>query len=152
MLRAAAEIRICLISLYCGTLIGLMYDIFAFIRLPFNENRIIDAALDIMFYIFAGIAAAAALLYADSGRIRLYSIMLIAAGALIYCRYPMRMCGARIRQSLAKKTKIRAHLQNPCKNGKIRLEICAYMFYKYSIRDRCSPMRILPYKKGRYAA
>ena len=71
MLRAAAEIRICLISLYCGTLIGLMYDIFAFIRLPFNENRIIDAALDIMFYIFAGIAAAAALLYADSGRIRL---------------------------------------------------------------------------------
>ena len=54
MLRAAAEIRICLISLYCGTLIGLMYDIFAFIRLPFNENRIIDAALDIMFYIFAG--------------------------------------------------------------------------------------------------
>lgn len=105
MLRAAAEIRICLISLYCGTLIGLMYDIFAFIRLPFNENRIIDAALDIMFYIFAGIAAAAALLYADSGRIRLYSIMLIAAGALIYCRYPMRMCGARIRQSLAKKRK-----------------------------------------------
>ena len=127
MLRAAAEIRICLISLYCGTLIGLMYDIFAFIRLPFNENRIIDAALDIMFYIFAGIAAAAALLYADSGRIRLYSIMLIAAGALIYCRYP-------------------------CKNGKIRLEICAYMLYKYSIRDRCAPMRILPYKKGRYAA
>ena len=60
MLRAAAEIRICLISLYCGTLIGLMYDIFAFIRLPFNENRIIDAALDIMFYIFAGIAAAGA--------------------------------------------------------------------------------------------
>ena len=49
MLRAAAEIRICLISLYCGTLIGLMYDIFAFIRLPFNENRIIDAALDIMY-------------------------------------------------------------------------------------------------------
>lgn len=79
MLRAAAEIRICLISLYCGTLIGLMYDIFAFIRLPFNENRIADTALDVMFYIFAGIAAAAALLYADSGRIRLYSIMLIAA-------------------------------------------------------------------------
>ena len=105
MLRAAAEIRICLISLYCGTLIGLMYDIFAFIRLPFNENRIIDAALDIMFYIFAGIAAAAALLYADSGRIRLYSIMLIAADALIYCRYPMRMCGTRIRKSLAKKRK-----------------------------------------------
>ena len=82
-----------------------MYDIFAFIRLPFNENRIIDAALDIMFYIFAGIAAAAALLYADSGRIRLYSIMLIAAGALIYCRYPMRLCGARMRKSLAKKRK-----------------------------------------------
>ena len=105
MLRAAAEIRICLISLYCGTLIGLMYDIFAFIRLPFNENRIADTALDVMFYIFAGIAAAAALLYADSGRIRLYSIMLIAAGVLIYCRYPMRMCGARIRQNLAKKRK-----------------------------------------------
>lgn len=105
MLRAAAEIRICLISLYCGTLIGLMYDIFAFIRLPFNENRIADTALDVMFYIFAGIAAASALLYADSGRIRLYSIMLIAAGALIYCRYPMRLCGARIRQSLAKKRK-----------------------------------------------
>lgn len=110
MLRAAAEIRICLISLYCGTLIGLMYDIFAFIRLPFirlpfNENRIIDAALDVMFYIFAGIAAAAALIYADGGRIRLYSIMLIAAGALIYCRYPMRMCGARIRRRLAKKRK-----------------------------------------------
>lgn len=82
-----------------------MYDIFAFIRLPFNENRIADTALDVMFYIFAGIAAAAALLYADSGRIRLYSIMLIAAGALIYCRYLMRMCGARIRQSLAKKRK-----------------------------------------------
>ena len=143
MLRAAAEIRICLISLYCGTLIGLMYDIFAFIRLPFNENRIIDAALDIMFYIFAGIAAAAALLYADSGRIRLYSIMLPLSHAPVRGAHKAKPC---------KKTKIRAHLQNPCKNGKIRLEICAYMLYKYSIRDRCAPMRILPYKKGRYAA
>ena len=144
MLRAAAEIRICLISLYCGTLIGLMYDIFAFIRLPFNENRIIDAALDIMFYIFAGIAAAAALLYADNnadsgGR----ADILPLSHAHVRGAHKAKPC---------KKAKIRAHLQNPCKNGKIRLEICAYMLYKYSIRDRCAPMRILPYKKGRYAA
>ncbi len=109
MQGAAAEIRICLISLYCGTLIGFIYDILAFLRLPFNENRFVDAALDTVFYILAGIAAAAALLYADNGRIRLYSLVFIAAGALVYCRYPMRMCGARIRKSINKKRK-RRHL------------------------------------------
>lgn len=151
MLRAAAEIRICLISLYCGTLIGLMYDIFAFIRLPFNENRIIDAALDIMFYICGHCRGRRAALCGQWADKALFNNADSGGRADILPLSHAHVRGAH-KAKPCKKAKIRAHLQNPCKNGKIRLEICAYMLYKYSIRDRCAPMRILPYKKGRYAA
>ena len=44
--HVAEEIRICLISLYGGMLIGLIYDVSAFIRLPFGEGRLISAVFD----------------------------------------------------------------------------------------------------------
>ena len=137
MLRAAAEIRICLISLYTAAVQrkphyrrGAGY----YVLYICGHCRGRRAAL-------CGQWADKALFNnADSGG---------RADILPLSHAPVR---GTHKAKPCKKAKIRAHLQNPCKNGKIRLEICAYMFYKYSIRDRCAPMRILPYKKGRYAA
>ena len=56
--HVAEEIRICLISLYGGMLIGLIYDVSAFIRLPFGEGRLISAVFDALFYVAAGCMAA----------------------------------------------------------------------------------------------
>ena len=98
--HVAEEIRICLISLYGGMLIGLIYDVSAFIRLLFGEGRLISAVFDALFYVAAGCMAALIFLIADEGRIRLYSVICIFLGVLLYCRFPMRLIGASIRHKL----------------------------------------------------
>lgn len=103
MLYAAEEIRICLISLYCGTLIGLTYDVFECLQLVLKRGGFLSALLDVLFYIVAGILAALMLLYSNEGRIRLYSLIILAAGIMLYCRFPMRLVGSRIRRHMAKK-------------------------------------------------
>ena len=44
--------------------------------------------------------AALIFLIADEGRIRLYSVICIFLGVLLYCRFPMRLIGASIRHKL----------------------------------------------------
>ena len=76
------------------------YDVSAFIRLPFGEGRLISAVFDALFYVAAGCMAALIFLIADEGRIRLYSVICIFLGVLLYCRFPMRLIGASIRHKL----------------------------------------------------
>lgn len=112
----AEEMRICAISLYCGMLIGLIYDTLAFLSLPLSRCPAALAAVDMLFYALAGIAAALALLYATQGRLRLYALLLIAAGAFLYCRYPMRLWGACIRARLLSRRKAKRGLLNKREN------------------------------------
>lgn len=103
---AYEEIRICLISLYCGTLIGLTYDVLAFFQLIVKRGGLFSILLDVLFYIIAGILAALMLLYTNEGRIRLYSLIIMAAGIMLYCRFPMRLFGSRLRRSISGKLKL----------------------------------------------
>ncbi len=105
MLYAAEEIRICLVSLYCGTLIGLTYDVFECLQLILKRGGILSALLDVLFYIIALVLTALMLLYSNEGRIRLYSILIVVAGIVLYCRFPMHLVGSRIRRYMAKKLK-----------------------------------------------
>ena len=80
-------------ALYCGILIGALYDIFRLIRLPFH-NPWITGIIDLVYYAAAVCLAAAAMLYINCGTFRLYIYLLIGAGIFLYRRFPGRLAAA----------------------------------------------------------
>lgn len=70
-------------ALYCGFVIGILYDIFCILRALFKSvwaHSILDAA----FYAAAGVLAGAALLFINGGEVRLWLLLVIAAAAFLY--------------------------------------------------------------------
>ena len=94
------ELASFLAALYCGILIGLLYDVFGLLRLPFQSPWMIGA-VDILYYAAAAGIAAAAMLYINCGTFRLYIYLAMGAGILLYRRYPGRL----IRLAVEKFTK-----------------------------------------------
>ena len=69
--------------LYCGALIGILFDLFRLLHLPFR-SRLPHALLDGLFYACAGAMAALGLLYINGGVPRAYALFGVLLGALCW--------------------------------------------------------------------
>lgn len=80
-------------SLYCGIVIGALYDVFRLIRMPFG-NPWITGLIDLLYYAVAACIAAVTMLYINCGTFRLYIYLAMGAGILLYRRFPGRLIKA----------------------------------------------------------
>lgn len=96
------ELPIFLGAIYGGLLIGVAYDLFRLVRLPFR-NRWIIGFIDAAFYAVAGAMAALTLLVINGGSIRLYAIAGLLLGVFSY----QRLVSAPVRRAFSKWTKKR---------------------------------------------
>ncbi len=84
------ELASFLAALYCGILIGAVYDVFTLLRLPFKSPWIYGV-LDLLYYIAAVCLAGAAMLYINCGTFRLYIYLAMGMGILLYRRFTGRL-------------------------------------------------------------
>ncbi len=77
-------------ALYCGIVIGAIYDIFSLLRKPFANPWIIGV-IDLAYYALAAVLAAGAMLYINCGTFRLYIYIAMGMGILLYRRFPGRL-------------------------------------------------------------
>lgn len=111
MHNALNEIPILLYCLRTGFIIGICYDLLGLFRL--SGKKVMSAIIDVCFALFAITAAALTLLYCDDGIIRLYELVSMFIGALIFHEYPGRL----LRTTIAG---IRMKLNNRLKDRKKR--------------------------------
>ncbi len=78
-------------ALYGGLVIGIVYDLFRLLWLPFRKHRLITGFIDALFYAVAGVIAALTLLYVNSGAPRVYLFAGLALGAFVYVRFVGRL-------------------------------------------------------------
>jgi len=91
-----------LAALYGGLAIGLAYDLFRLLRLPF-ENPWIIGLIDGLYYIAAGGVAAGTMLYINCGTVRMYVFLAMGLGIYLYARFPGRLVRAALGQGGEKK-------------------------------------------------
>ncbi|HWS29364.1 MAG TPA: spore cortex biosynthesis protein YabQ [Clostridia bacterium] len=78
-------------ALYGGLVIGILYDVFRLLRLPFHKHRLVTGFIDALFYAVAGVIAALTLLYVNGGAPRVYLFAGLALGAFVYIRFVGRL-------------------------------------------------------------
>ncbi len=69
--------------MYSGLCIGIVFDIFALLHIPF-KNTWIHSILDAVFYVAAGVIAGFTLLIINGGEMRAWLLLVIAASSLFY--------------------------------------------------------------------
>ena len=77
-------------ALYCGILMGMMYDVFSLLRKPFKSPWI-AGIFDMLYYIAVVVLGAAAMLYINCGIFRLYIYLAMGGGIWLYRRFPGRL-------------------------------------------------------------
>lgn len=77
------ELEIFMGAVYSGMVLGVLYDFFRLIALPFYSKWVLGV-FDAVFYITAGIFTAAALLELTDGMLRLYVFFGMALGLAAY--------------------------------------------------------------------
>ena len=77
-------------ALYCGILMGMLYDVFSLLRKPFR-NPWIMGIFDLLYYAAVVGLGAAAMLYINCGTFRLYIYLAMGGGILLYRCYPGRL-------------------------------------------------------------
>ncbi len=80
-------------AVYGGLIVGAVYDLFRFLRLPFHSRHII-ACIDFLYYVAAAAIAAATLMYINGGTVRLYIFLGMGLGIYAYIRFPGRLAKA----------------------------------------------------------
>ncbi len=83
MRTVAGELEIFMGAVYSGMVLGVLYDFFRLIALPFYSKWVLGA-FDALFYIIAGIFTAAAFLELTDGVLRLYVFLGMALGLSSY--------------------------------------------------------------------
>ena len=83
MANTTLELPILLGAIYGGLLIGILYDVFKLLRLPF-KNKWVVGILDVLYYILAGGLFAVTLLIINGGQLRIYAVLGVLAGVGIY--------------------------------------------------------------------
>ena len=86
MANTLNELPVLLGAIYGGLIIGALYDVFRILRLPFRSKWVIGI-LDALYYIIAGGLAALVMLTINGGRLRIYAIAGILAGAFVYIKF-----------------------------------------------------------------
>ncbi len=100
------ELPVFLCCIYSGLAIGIIYDAFRLIRLV--RNAFFTHVADLLFGITAIGIAAATLLYADNGSIRLFSLFGIVCGALCWQLFSgrfLRMLISKVKNTFKRKTR-----------------------------------------------
>lgn len=90
-----------LAAVYCGLVMGILYELFGLLRRPFKGPFML-CILDLLYYAAAAALAALSLLYINCGRPRLYLIGGMTIGIYLYARFPGRL----IRAGRAKRAKL----------------------------------------------
>lgn len=83
MRTVAGELGIFMGAVYSGMVLGVLYDFFRLITLPFYSKWVLGI-FDAVFYIIAGIFTAAAFIELTDGILRLYVFFGIALGLAAY--------------------------------------------------------------------
>lgn len=99
-----SEIPIFFYCLRCGFAIGILYDFFRFLR--FGRGVVLTAASDSLFGCTAMGMVCWTFYYCDNGNIRLYGLLAIVIGAIVYQKLPgklIRLSIARIKRSIRQK-------------------------------------------------
>lgn len=86
MQQTLDQFPVFLFMLYCGLVIGVLYDLFRLLRLPFS-SAIVSGILDGAFYMLAGAIFALSLLYANNGEFRFYTLIASGVGIFIEQRF-----------------------------------------------------------------
>ncbi|MCT4620710.1 MAG: spore cortex biosynthesis protein YabQ [Marinisporobacter sp.] len=75
-----------LATLYGGILIGFIYDLYRILRCIFKPKKIATIIEDLIFWIVIGIASVWVLLFSNDGKLRFYTFLGFAIGAILYNR------------------------------------------------------------------
>lgn len=84
LMATSNQAYIFLSALYMGIVIGLIYDIYRVVRILSNSSKLVTSIMDILFWITAAILCIVGFFYVSSGEIRLYSIIGLALGWILY--------------------------------------------------------------------
>ncbi len=79
-----AEVYAFLTMVYCGILMGVLFDIYRQKRRRFRKIKILDSIEDILFWIIQAGVLFLFLYWSNYGEIRMFSIMGAIAGAVLY--------------------------------------------------------------------
>lgn len=77
-------------ALYGGLVIGIVYDLFSLLRLPFG-NKWCIAVIDALFYVVAGVLSALTMIFVNGGSPRIFIIAGLILGAYLYLHFVGRM-------------------------------------------------------------
>ena len=80
-------------AVYGGLIIGAVYDVFRFLRLPFHSRWII-ACIDFLYYVVAAVIVGVTFLYINGGTVRLYIFLGMGLGVYAYARFPGQLVKA----------------------------------------------------------
>lgn len=92
-------------ALYCGLVLGVMYDLFCLVRLPFSNPWILGC-IDALYYAAALSTAWGFMLYINCGTLRMYILGAMGLGVLLYVRFAgrfIREFAKRIKTKFTKK-------------------------------------------------
>ena len=70
-----------------GVLLGLLFDFYRVLRGIYKPRRVVTAAGDLVYWLFATVITGGALLYSNWGEMRLYVVLALLAGAGGYFKF-----------------------------------------------------------------
>lgn len=84
LVNTPRQLELFVYSLIFGVLLGVLYDVFRIFRLIFFKNKVAVIFQDILFWIIAGFSAFLFFLATNFGHIRIYMLLGMLIGALVY--------------------------------------------------------------------
>ncbi|MBQ2967972.1 MAG: spore cortex biosynthesis protein YabQ [Clostridia bacterium] len=83
-LELASEVRVLFLSALSGVTCAFLYDLFKIIRRTFQPGVWLTFMLDMLFWILSALLAFGMLLFSNHGQMRLFEMIAMAVGALVY--------------------------------------------------------------------
>lgn len=84
LMATTNQAYIFLSALYMGILVGVTYDIYRSIRILSNPPKVLIGIMDILFWLTAAMLSIIGFFYISDGEIRLYSLLGLALGWIVY--------------------------------------------------------------------
>lgn len=103
--RVGTELTVLAGCFVTGLAVGMLYDVFRLLRLPFRKTKLRDAVFDLIYYAAAGALCALALFELNGGSPRLYALAGFALGAFAYIKTMDDVINAAVRRIQGKHRK-----------------------------------------------
>lgn len=95
LMSTSNQVYIFLSAVYMGIIIGFIYDIYRVVRILSNPTKLVTGIMDILFWVTVTLLSIIGFFYVSSGEIRLYNIIGLAIGWMLYLltlsRYIIRL-------------------------------------------------------------